>query len=185
MRMERSLSVLAAAVLGGWLIAVLLCNVLFYRNIVNYEVLYQGIAGCWSKGSELDRTRRIWLLAVRILQAAVVYVMMRSRLRRSASLFLGLAAGGVRRNALKSAGMEPRRFWRLSISGFRFSAGSGLSAQFLSAADLWTIGPPCAERTSVLYHDHPAGSRDLDGALRQSVDLEIVLKKYNTKFTTC
>ena len=30
-----------------------------------------------------------------------------------------------------------------------------------------------------------AGSRDLDGALRQSVDLEIVLKKYNTKFTTC
>lgn len=82
MRMERSLSVLAAAVLGGWLIAVLLCNALFYRNIVNYEVLYQGIAGCWSKGSELDRTRRIWLLAVRILQAAVVYVMMRSRLRR-------------------------------------------------------------------------------------------------------
>ena len=93
MRMERSLSVLAAAVLGGWLIAVLLCNALFYRNIVNYEVLYQGIAGCWSKGSELDRTRRLWLLAVRILQAAVVYVMMRSRLRRSASLFLGLAAG--------------------------------------------------------------------------------------------
>ena len=183
MRMERSLSVLAAAVLGGWLIAVLLCNALFYRNIVNYEVLYQGIAGCWSKGSELDRTRRIWLLAVRILQAAVVYVMMRSRLRRSASLFLGLAAG-VCGGMLLSL-LVWSRFWRLSISGFRFSAGSGLSAQFLSAADLWTIGPPCAERTSVLYHDHPAGSRDLDGALRQSVDLEIVLKKYNTKFTTC
>lgn len=39
--MERSLSVLVAAVLGGWLIAVLLCNALFYRNVVNYEVLYR------------------------------------------------------------------------------------------------------------------------------------------------
>ena len=93
MRMERSLSVLAAAVLAGWLIAVLLCNALFYRNIVNYEVLYQGIAGCWAKGAEQDRTRRICLLAVRILQTAAVYVMTRSRLRRAGSLFLGFAAG--------------------------------------------------------------------------------------------
>ncbi len=49
MRLERSITVLAAAVLAGWLLAVLLCNGLFYRDIVNYEVLYQGMAGCWAK----------------------------------------------------------------------------------------------------------------------------------------
>mgnify|MGYP000559735503 CR=1 FL=1 len=161
MRMERSLSVLAAAVLGGWLIAVLLCNALFYRNIVNYD--QEDLA---SGSSDFAGSSRLCHDA----QQA-------SEISKPVSR---TCCGGLRRNALKSAGMEPRRFWRLSISGFRFSAGSGLSAQFLSVADLWTIGPPCAERTSVLYHDHPAGSRDLDGALRQSVDLEIVLKKYNT-----
>lgn len=93
MRLERSVSVLAAAVLAGWLMAVLLCNALFYRNIVNYEVLYQGVADSWAKASERSRTDRISLLAVRVLQAAFVYGITRCRLRRAGSLFLGIAAG--------------------------------------------------------------------------------------------
>ena len=45
MRLERSITVLAAAVLAGWLLAVLLCNGLFYRNIVNYEIMEWQNAG--------------------------------------------------------------------------------------------------------------------------------------------
>lgn len=93
MRLERSVTVLAAAVLVGWLLAVLLCNGLFYRNIVNYEVLYQGMADCWAKVSERSRTGRISLLLVRGLQAAAVYGMTRCRLRRQGSLFLGAVIG--------------------------------------------------------------------------------------------
>lgn len=93
MRLERSITVLAAAVLAGWLLAVLLCNGLFYRDIVNYEVLYQGMAGCWAKSSERGRTGQISLLALRVLQAAAVYGIMRCRIRRAGSLFLGIAAG--------------------------------------------------------------------------------------------
>lgn len=93
MRLERSVTVLAAAVLAGWLMAVLLCNGLFYRDIVNYEVLYQGVADCWTKASERSRTGRISLLAVRVLQAAAVYGITRCRLRRAGSMFLGIAAG--------------------------------------------------------------------------------------------
>ena len=40
MRLERSITVLAAAVLAGWLLAVLLCNGLFYRDIVNLSLIH-------------------------------------------------------------------------------------------------------------------------------------------------
>ena len=93
MRLERSVSVLAAAVLAGWLFAVLLCNGLFYRDIVNYEVLYQGVADCWAKVSERSRAGRISLLLVRVLQAAALYGVTRCRIRRAGSLFLGTAVG--------------------------------------------------------------------------------------------
>ena len=64
MRLERSITVLAAAVLAGWLLAVLLCNGLFYRNIVNYEILYHGMAECWAQAAVRSRTGKICLLAV-------------------------------------------------------------------------------------------------------------------------
>lgn len=72
MRLERSITALAAAVLAGWLLAVLLCNGLFYRNIVNYEILYHGMAECWAQAAVRSRTRKICLLAVRVLQVAAV-----------------------------------------------------------------------------------------------------------------
>ncbi len=93
MRLERSVSVLAAAVLAGWLFAVLLCNGLFYRDIVNYEVLYQGVADCWAKVPGRSRAGRISLLLVRVLQVATVYGVTHCRIRRAGSLFLGTAIG--------------------------------------------------------------------------------------------
>ena len=87
MRLERSITVLAAAVLAGWLLAVLLCNGLFYRNIVNYEILYHGMAECWAQAAVRSRTRKICLLAVRVLQVAAVACITCSRLRRTGSLF--------------------------------------------------------------------------------------------------
>ena len=91
MRLERSITVLAAAVLAGWLLAVLLCNGLFYRNIVNYEILYHGMAECWAQAAVRSRTGKICLLAVRVLQVAAVACITCSRLRRTGSLFLGTA----------------------------------------------------------------------------------------------
>lgn len=93
MRLERSITVLAAAVLAGWLLAVLLCNGLFYRNIVNYEILYHGMAECWAQAAVRSRTGKICLLAVRVLQVAAVACITCSRLRRTGSLFLGTAIG--------------------------------------------------------------------------------------------
>ena len=93
MRLERSITVLAAAVLAGWLLAVLLCNGLFYRNIVNYEILYHGMADCWAQAAVRSRTGKICLLAVRVLQVAAVACITCSRLRRTGSLFLGTAIG--------------------------------------------------------------------------------------------
>lgn len=93
MRLERSITVLAAAVLAGWLLAVLLCNGLFYRNIVNYEILYHGMAECWAEEAARNRAGRIHLLAVRVFQVAAVACITRSRLRRAGSLFLGTAIG--------------------------------------------------------------------------------------------
>ena len=93
MRLERSITAVAAAVLAGWLLAVVLCNGLFYRNIVNYEILYHGMAECWAQADVRSRTRKICLLAVRVLQVAAVACITCSRLRRTGSLFLGTAIG--------------------------------------------------------------------------------------------
>ena len=174
MRLERSITALAAAVLAGWLLAVLLCNGLFYRNIVNYEILYHGMAECWAQAAVRSRTRKICLLAVRVLQVAAVACITCSRLRRTGSLFLGTAigfCGGV--------------FFSLLVSGGRFPSGSGLSALPVPASGQWKIGPDCAEGPVFLHHFVFAGGGDLDGALCQPADREIVLKKYNAKITTC
>lgn len=93
MRTERWIRMLMAAVLAGWLGAVLLCNGLFYRNIVNYEVLYRGTAESWAQAAVRGRAGRICLLAVRLLETAAVFGMTRSRFRRAGSLLLGAAAG--------------------------------------------------------------------------------------------
>ena len=93
MRTERWGKMLLAAALAGWLCAVLLCNGLSYRNIVNYEVLYHGAADSWSRAISRGRAGRIGLLALRLLELAVVFGVTRSRVRRAGSLFLGAAAG--------------------------------------------------------------------------------------------
>ena len=163
MRLERSITALAAAVLAGWLLAVLLCNGVFYRNIVNYEILYHGMAECWAQAAVRSRTRKICLLAVRVLQVAAVACITCSRLRRTGSLFLGTAIG----------------------FGGRFPSESGLSALPVPASGQWKIGPDCAKGPVFLHHFVFAGGWNLDGALCQSADREIVLKKYNAKITTC
>ncbi len=93
MRTERWEKILAVAILAGWLGAVLLCNGLFYRSIVNYEVLYQGTADAWARAAARGRAGRISLLAVRLLEAAAVFGITRSHFRRVGSLLLGAAAG--------------------------------------------------------------------------------------------
>lgn len=93
MRTERRIIILMAAIMAGWLCAVLMCNGLFYKNIVNYEVLYQGVAECWERSAERGRMARISLLVFRILEMSVIFVLTVSRFRRAASLFLGSAAG--------------------------------------------------------------------------------------------
>ena len=183
MRLERSITVLAAAVLAGWLLAVLLCNGLFYRDIVNYEVLYQGMAGCWAKSSERGRTGQPSGIA-RFAGSSCIWhnALQDSEGRQSVPWY---CRRFLRRSAFKPSGVEPRCVWRAVISGLWFSTGSGLSALFVSAADSWEIGPAGTERTPVLHHGLFAGGRNLDGALHQSADLKIVLKKYNAKLTTC
>ena len=184
MRLERSITVLAAAVLAGWLLAVLLCNGLFYRNIVNYEILYHGMAECWAQAVVRSRTGKICLLAVRVLQVAAVACITCSRLRRTGSLFLGTAigfCGGVFFSLL----VWPRHGRRLFVSGGRFPSGSGLSALPVPASGQWKIGPDCAKGPVFLHHFVFAGGWNLDGALCQPADREIVLKKYNAKITTC
>lgn len=185
MRLERSITVLAAAVLAGWLLAVLLCNGLFYRNIVNYEILYHGMAECWAQAAVRSRTGKICLLAVRVLQVAAVACITCSRLRRTGSLFLGTAigfCGGVFFSLLVwSCGMA---------GGFLFlAAGFPQDLAYLPlpvpASGQWKIGPDCAEGPVFLHHFVFAGGGDLDGALCQPADREIVLKKYNAKITTC
>lgn len=185
MRLERSITVLAAAVLAGWLLAVLLCNGLFYRNIVNYEILYHGMAECWAQAAVRSRTGKICLLAVRVLQVAAVACITCSRLRRTGSLFLGTAHWLLRWSVFQSSGLELRHGRRLFVSGGRFPSESGLSALPVPASGQWKIRPDCAKGPVFLHHFVFAGGWNLDGALCQSADREIVLKKYNEKITTC
>lgn len=185
MRLERSITVLAAAVLAGWLLAVLLCNGLFYRNIVNYEILYHGMAECWAQAAVRSRTGKICLLAVRVLQVAAVACITCSRLRRTGSLFLGTAigfCGGVFFSLLVwSCGMA---------GGFLFlAAGFPQDLAYLPCLFLLLVSGR-SDRTVqkdrfFLHHFVFAGGGDLDGALCQPADREIVLKKYNAKITTC
>lgn len=185
MRLERSITALAAAVLAGWLLAVLLCNGLFYRNIVNYEILYHGMAECWAQAAVRSRTRKICLLAVRVLQVAAVACITCSRLRRTGSLFLGTAigfCGGVFFSLLVwSRGMA---------GGFLFlAAGFPQDLAYLPCLFLLLVSGQdrtgLCKRTGFLHHFVFAGGWNLDGALCQSADREIVLKKYNAKNTTC
>ena len=183
MRLERSITVLAAAVLAGWLLAVLLCNGLFYRNIVNYEILYHGMAECWAQAAVRSRTGKICLLAVRVLQVAAVACITCSRLRRTGSLFLGTAigfCGGVFFSLLVwSCGMA---------GGFLFlAAGFPQDLAYLPCLFLLLVSGRSdrAEGPVFLHHFVFAGGGDLDGALCQPADREIVLKKYNAKITTC
>ena len=91
----------------------------------------------------------------------------------------------LRWSVFQSSGLEPRHGRRLFVSGGRFPSGSGLSALPVPASGQWKIGPDCAEGPVFLHHFVFAGGGDLDGALCQPADREIVLKKYNAKITTC
>lgn len=185
MRLERSITALAAAVLAGWLLAVLLCNGVFYRNIVNYEILYHGMAECWAQAAVRSRTRKICLLAVRVLQVAAVACITCSRLRRTGSLFLGTAigfCGGVFFSLLVwSRGMAGGFLFLAALVSLRI----WLICLPVPASGQWKIGPDCAKGPVFLHHFVFAGGWNLDGALCQSADREIVLKKYNAKITTC
>ena len=93
MRTDRAVMTLAIAALGGWLVSVMFCNWLFYNNIVNYEVLYRGVADSWSRALSRGRSGKISLLLIRILQVGVAAGITRSRFRRAGSLILGAGCG--------------------------------------------------------------------------------------------
>ena len=85
MRTDRFIITLAAAVFAGWLFAVLLCNGVFYKDIVNYEVLYGEMADYWSRVSLRGRADRVFLLVARFLEMAAVFAVTRCRFRKTGS----------------------------------------------------------------------------------------------------
>ncbi|HBM46689.1 MULTISPECIES: hypothetical protein [unclassified Clostridium] len=93
MRTDRFIITLAAAVFAGWLFAVLLCNGVFYKDIVNYEVLYGEMADYWSRVSLRGRADRVFLLVARFLEMAAVFAVTRCRFRKTGSLLLGILTG--------------------------------------------------------------------------------------------
>ena len=98
MRTDSSGRMFAAAVFFGWLFAVLSCNGFFYKNIINYEILYRGITDYWRHASMRNRTDRIVLLLLRFLEMTAVFAVTRCRHRKAGSLLLAALfsfAGGM------------------------------------------------------------------------------------------
>ena len=84
--------------------------------------------------------------------------------------------------ALPAAGFDGLEvcFWAVSYTHLTLP-----TILLVPASGQWKIGPDCAEGPVFLHHFVFAGGGDLDGALCQPADREIVLKKYNAKITTC